>query len=105
MDAANEEDLAQRFGRKTLAESNKGKELFGDELGSEGGFNIKGAAADQGMSIKGSGGLAIKGAAATTKELFPNLYQKGGVGNEGKELFSDKIRTTSRRTRADDLFH
>lgn len=100
MDAANDEDLAERFGRKSLSEEkpgrNTGKELL------DPGLNILGAAKDQGLSIKGAGGLSIKGAAANTRELFPNLYQKGG--NEGKELFSDKIRDRGRRIRADD-FH
>jgi hypothetical protein len=100
MDAANDEDLAERFGRKSLSEQksgrNAGKELL------DPGLNIRGAAMDQGLSIKGSGGLSIKGAAANTRELFPSLYQKGG--NEGKELFSDKIREKGRRIRADD-FH
>ena len=100
MDAANDEDLAERFGRKSLSEqakgSNAGKELL------DSGLSIRGAAMDQGLSIKGSGGLSIKGAAANTRELFPNLYQKGV--NEGKELFSDKIREKGRRIRADD-FH
>ena len=98
MDAANDEDLAERFGRKSLSEQkdrNAGKELV------DPGLNIRGAAMDQGLSIKGSGGLSIKGA-ANTRELFPSLYQKGG--NEGKELFSDKIREKGRRIRADD-FH
>ena len=102
MDAANDEDLAERFGRKSLSElqtpgRNAGKELLPDP-----GLNIRGAAMDQGITIKGSGGLSIKGAAANTRELFPNLYQKSG--NEGKELFSDKIRERARRIRADD-FH
>jgi hypothetical protein len=100
MDAANDEDLAERFGRKSLSEyaknRNAGKELL------DTGLSIRGAAMDQGLSIKGSGGLSIKGAAANTRELFPNLYQKGD--NEGKELFSDKIRERGRRIRADD-FH
>lgn len=103
MDAKNEVDLSDRFARKSLSEDvhgrNTGKELLG---GSSDGLNIRGSAAGHGMSIKGSGGLSIKGAAANTRELFPSLYQKGG--NEGKELFSDKIRDSGRRIRADD-FH
>ena len=102
MDAANDEDLAERFGRKSLSENQKPSRNAGKELLSDPGLNIRGAAMDQGISIKGSGGLSIKGAAANTRELFPSLYQKGG--NEGKELFSDKIREKGRRIRADD-FH
>jgi hypothetical protein len=101
MDAANDEDLAERFGRKSLSEHQKSGRNAGKEL-LDHGLNIRGAASDQGFSIKGSGGLSIKGAAANTRELFPSLYQKGG--NEGKELFSDKIREMGRRIRADD-FH
>ena len=102
---ANDADLSNRFARNSLSEHvqsrNAGKELL---AGSSNGLNIRGsaAAADTGLSIKGSGGLSIKGAAANTRELFPSLYQKGG--NEGKELFSDKIRNTGRRVTADD-FH
>jgi hypothetical protein len=102
MDAANDEDLAERFGRKSLSELPKPGRNAGKELLPDPGLNIRGAAMDQGISIKGSGGLSIKGAAANTRELFPSLYQKGG--NEGKELFSDKIRERGRRIRADD-FH
>jgi hypothetical protein len=101
MDAANDEDLAERFGRKSLSEHPQPGRNVGKELLDQG-LNIRGAASDQGLSIKGSGGLSIKGAAANTRELFPSLYQKGG--NEGKELFSDKIRERGRRIRADD-FH
>ena len=100
MDAANAEDLVERFGRKSLSEQKTGRNA-GKELLLDSGLNIRGAAMDQGLSIKGSGGLSIKGA-ANTRELFPSLYQKGG--NEGKELFSDKIREKGRRIRADD-FH
>jgi hypothetical protein len=100
MDAANDEDLAERFGRKSLAEHAKSRNANKELLNT--GLNIRGAAMDQGLSIKGSGGLSIKGAAANTRELFPSLYQKGD--NEGKELFSDKIRERGRRIRADD-FH
>lgn len=103
---ANDADLSNRFARNSLSEHvhsrNAGKELLAETTSSRNGLNIRGAAADTGLSIKGSGGLSIKGAAASTRELFPSLYQKGG--NEGKELFSDKIRDTGRRIRADD-FH
>ena len=53
------------------------------------------------MSIKGSAA-----AAANVRELFPDKYVRGGGGNEGKELFSDKIkgRGNVRRNRAEDLF-
>ncbi len=73
------------------------------------GLNIKGTA---GLSIKGGAGMSIKGAAAATttaanvRELFPDKFVKGEGGNEGKELFSDKIRGrgTLRRNKAEDLF-
>ena len=54
-----------------------------------------------GFNIKGSAGLSIKGrgAARDTKELFPRLYSNNS--NEGKELFSEKIRSGPRRGRAD----
>jgi hypothetical protein len=78
------------------------------------GLNIRGTA---GLAIKGGAGMSIKGAAATTtttvaaaanvRELFPDKFVRGsGGGNEGKELFSDKIkgRGNVRRNRAEDLF-
>jgi hypothetical protein len=65
------------------------------------GINIRGSAQDQGMSIRGSGGITIKGSAGV-KELFP-----GKAGNVGKELFSEKLegRGGNRRRKAEDLFY
>jgi hypothetical protein len=53
------------------------------------------------MSIRGSGGITIKGSAGV-KELFP-----GKAGNVGKELFSEKLegRGGNRRRKAEDLFY
>jgi hypothetical protein len=79
--------------------------------GNGNGINIRGAAGDQGMSIRGSGGMTIKGAAGNgngtvsgsgMKELFP-----GSVGNRGKELFSEKLEGRGGRTRrrAEDMFY
>ena len=106
MDAANVEDVNERFGRKTL--NGEGRNAGVELLPEVSGLNIRGsAAADQGMSIRGSGGMSIKGA-ANVRELFPSQYNEGsgggGGGNEGKELFSDKLRDNRRRVRAGD-FH
>ncbi|OCT48865.1 hypothetical protein CLCR_04794 [Cladophialophora carrionii] len=111
MDAKNEEDLAERFARKSISidstksrngASNAGVELFPSN-GGGGGMSIKGAS--DGLSIKGSGGLSIKGRALEVKELFPNQYQKTGTGrNEGKELFDAPVREKRVRRRAGDLF-
>jgi hypothetical protein len=103
MDAKNAEDLAQRFARKSISmdstnsakAANTGVELFP----SGGGISIKGAA-DQGFSIKGQGGISIKGRALEVKELFPDQYKK----NEGKELFDQPVREKRVRHRAGDLF-
>ncbi|EHY53862.1 hypothetical protein HRR83_004505 [Exophiala dermatitidis] len=116
MDAKNEEDLAERFARKSISidstksfkngMANNGIELFPSSGHSSGaGLNIKGAAKDKdgaGFSIKGSGGFSIKGRAGV-KELFPNQYDKGGR-NEGKELFDEPVREKRIRRRAGDLF-
>lgn len=122
-DAVNSADLSSRMSRRmdlteprTISHStnaNVGKELFSSSSsntktsGAGGGnLSIKGSA---GLSIKGGAGMSIKGgaaAAADVRELFPDKYVQGGGGNEGKELFSDKIkgRGNVRRNRAEDLF-
>ena len=112
MDAKNAEDLAERFARKSISidetksarngSFNTGVELFPSNGG--GGLSIKGAS--DGLTIKGSGGLSIKGIALEVKELFPNQYQRGGLGarNEGKELFDEPVREKRVRRRAGDLF-
>jgi hypothetical protein len=111
MDAKNEEDLAERFARKSISidstKSRNGAQNVGVELfpsnGGGGGLSIKGAS--DGLSIKGSGGLSIKGRALEVKELFPNQYQRTGTGrNEGKELFDEPVREKRVRRRAGDLF-
>lgn len=65
-------------------------------------IHIKGAAHDQGISIRGQAdGLSIKGNAQAVKELFPGKYRS----NAGKELFSDKIEGRGgKRRRAEDMF-
>jgi hypothetical protein len=118
MDAKNEEDLAERFARKSISidstksnnnnrnggASNVGVELFPSSNG--GGLSIKGAS--DGLAIKGTGGLSIKGRALEPKELFPNQYRHGASGgggrNEGKELFDEPVREKRQRRRAGDLF-
>ena len=114
MDAKNAEDLSERFARKSISidsttsfknggVQNSGVELFPSN-GNGGCLSIKGAAADGGFSIKGSGGLSIKGR-AEVKELFPAQYQRGTAGkNEGKELFDQPVREKRVRRRAGDLF-
>jgi len=106
MDAKNAEDLSQRFARKSISidstkAANAGVELF-PSSNSNNSINIKGQAADQGFSIKGSGGLSIKGRATEVKELFPQQYSR--EGNRGKELFDSPVRQKGRRQRAGDLF-
>ncbi|KIW20139.1 hypothetical protein PV08_00714 [Exophiala spinifera] len=115
MDAKNEEDLAQRFARKSISIdstksfkngglANAGIELFPSANSNGGGLSIKGSAGgDGGFSIKGSGGLSIKGR-AEAKELFPNQYQRESGRNEGKELFDQPVREKRVRRRAGDLF-
>ncbi len=123
-DAANSADLSSRMSRRmdltesttssSSASANVGKELFASSSASDankrgaggGNLSIKGSA---GLSIKGGAGISIKGgasAAANVRELFPDKYVRGDGGNEGKELFSDKIkgRGNVRRNRAEDLF-
>ena len=110
MDAKNDEDLSERFARKSLSmdstkNGNLGKELFESSSpqangNGSGGLNIRGAA-DQGLSIKGSGGFSIKGRAADVKELFPDQYAQGAT-NAGKELFDQPVRERRMRARADD---
>jgi hypothetical protein len=101
MDAKNDEDLSERFARKSLsmdstksAGASRGIELFPGN-----GLDIRGSA-DQGLSIKGHGGMSIKGRALEVKELFPERYKK----NEGKELFDEPVREKRIRRRAGDLF-
>ncbi|KAK2765392.1 hypothetical protein FQN54_008238 [Arachnomyces sp. PD_36] len=76
-------------------------ELFPDSE-KKGGFSIRGAASqDQGMSIRGTGGLSIKGS-ASVKELFPSKYS----GKSGKDLFSDKLEGRgNQRRKAEDMFY
>ncbi|RMZ78098.1 hypothetical protein DV737_g4023, partial [Chaetothyriales sp. CBS 132003] len=130
MDAKNEEDLVERFARKTLSidstrshgsanshghghnhtssgnngnHANTGVELFPSSNNSNFGFSIKGAAA----ATSAAQGLLIK-----AKELFPHLYTGrkrsagggGAGGNEGKELFDEPVREKRVRRRAGDLF-
>lgn len=131
-DAANSDELSSNMSRRmdltdsnsTSTSANAGKELFSTTTNhvtsafnpasasastSNAGFSIKGTA---GLSIRGGAGMSIKGAAAAAtptnvRELFPDKFVRGaGAGNEGKELFSDKIkgRGSVRRNRAEDLF-
>lgn len=109
IDSRVEEDLAERFGRKSISldstksvretTANSGKELFAEDRNvnlNDGGFSIKGSAT-QGMSIKGRAG--------DVKELFPDRFSSGGRGvNAGKELFDQPIRNRVSRQRAGDLF-
>lgn len=83
------------------APRNKSVELF-PASGKGEGLNIRGAASqDQGMSIRGTAGLSIKGS-ASVKELFPSKYN----GKSGKDLFSDKLEgRTIRRRKAEDMFY
>ena len=67
---------------KNMKDVNSSVELFPSN-----GMSIKGSA-DSGLSIKGHGGLSIKGRALEVKELFPDRYKK----NEGKELFDEPVR-------------
>lgn len=106
IDSRVEEDLAERFGRKSISLDstksvreqtvNSGKELFDRDANS--GFTIKGSA-NQGMSIKGRAG--------DVKELFPDRFSTGNGGrggNAGKELFDQPVRARGPRQRAGDLF-
>jgi len=113
MDAKNEEDLSERFARKSISmDSTKSirngagtVELFPNSTPGAGaavGLTIKGSA-DSGFNIKGSGGLTIKGR-AEVKELFPAQYERGNGRNEGKELFDEPVREKKIRRRAGDLF-
>lgn len=96
MDAKNAEDLSERFARKSISMDSTKNSV---ELFPSNGMNIKGSA-DSGLSIKGHGGLSIKGRALEVKELFPDRYKK----NEGKELFDEPVREKRVRRRAGDLF-
>ena len=113
IDTRVDEDLAERFGRKSLSldstksvmqqTPNTGKELFDRDVNMNG--NVKSA----GFSIKGSAsqGMSIKGTAV--KELFPDRFSSGtGAGakrgNAGKELFDQPVRIRGARQRAGDLF-
>lgn len=92
MDAKIEEDLVERFGRKSVSmdSTKSGVELFPSN-----GISIKGSA-----NGGGSGGLSIKGRADQVKELFPNQYNS----NAGRELFDEPVRNRPTRRRAGDLF-
>lgn len=106
IDSRVEEDLAERFGRKSLSldstksvtqkTPNTGKELFANDMERDSnGFSIKGSA---------SHGMSIKGRADNVKELFPDRFASGSR-NVGKELFDQPVRAkTGRRNRATDLF-
>jgi hypothetical protein len=118
MDAKNDEDLAERFSRKSISidstksfkngNGNAGVELFpsSSSHSNGGGLSVRGAAAANGggggFSIKGSGGISIKGR-AEVKELFPSQYDRNGR-NEGKELFDAPVRQRQQRRQARDLF-
>lgn len=96
-------DIATPTGNGT-----KTVELFPELSGqAKQGLKIRGLSDDPGLSIRGSAaanqnnGISIKGA-ASVRELFPSKY----TGNEGKELFSDKIQGRGgRRRKAEDMFH
>ncbi|KMU86474.1 hypothetical protein CIHG_04263 [Coccidioides immitis H538.4] len=70
------------------------------------GLRIRGTSDDPGFSIRGSAAslnntISIKGT-ASVRELFPSRY----TGNEGKELFSDKLDGRGgKRRRAEDMFY
>lgn len=113
MDAKNEEDLSERFARKSISidstksmkNGNAGLELFPPNDNGMSSQGIGGEPAS-GFSIKGSGGMSIKGR-AEVKELFPGQYsrQEASVSrNAGKELFDEPIREKRIRRRAGDLF-
>lgn len=109
IDSRVEEDLSERFGRKSISldstksvmqtTANSGKELFDRDVNMNGGdgFSIKGSAS-QGMSIKGRAG--------DVKELFPDRFASGTgrSGNAGKELFNQPVRSRGPRQKAGDLF-
>lgn len=107
MDTRVEEDLIERFGRKSISldssksvmqtTANSGKELFDGDSEMNGGLNIRGSA-HQGMSIKGR--------AENVRELFPGRYSEehGKRGNARKELFDEKVRTRAPKKQAFDLF-
>ncbi|ETN36933.1 uncharacterized protein HMPREF1541_07920 [Cyphellophora europaea CBS 101466] len=91
MDAKIEEDLVERFGRKSVSmdSTKSGVELFPSN-----GISIKGSANG------GGGELNIKGRADQVKELFPERYKN----NVGRELFDEPVREKRPRRRAGDLF-
>lgn len=116
IDSRVEEDLSERFGRKSISldstksvmqtTANSGKELFDRDVNmnnnGDGGFSIKGSA---------SQGFSIKGRAGDVKELFPDRFATGGGsgssgrgGNAGKELFDQPVRARGPRQKAGDLF-
>ncbi|EFW15262.1 hypothetical protein D8B26_008166 [Coccidioides posadasii str. Silveira] len=82
-------------------------ELFPEGVPQTGrGLRIRGTSDDPGFSIRGSAAslnntISIKGT-ASVRELFPSRY----TGNEGKELFSDKLDGRGgKRRRAEDMFY
>lgn len=107
MDTRVEEDLIERFGRKSISmdstksvmqtTANSGKELFDGDDEMNGGLNIRGSA-NQGMSIKGR--------AENVRELFPGRYSEDHSkrGHARKELFDEKVRTRAPKKQAFDLF-
>ncbi|RMZ87620.1 hypothetical protein DV736_g5153, partial [Chaetothyriales sp. CBS 134916] len=116
MDAKNEEDLAERFARKTLsidstrshcsANSHSQTHNHSNPTRADQGLLIRGGATS---SSNGAPELSIKGRAIEAKELFPHLYVSrkrsagggGPGGNEGKELFDEPIREKRVRRRAE----
>lgn len=121
IDSRVEEDLSERFGRKSISldssksvmqtTANSGKELFDRDVNMNGNGNGNG---DGGFSIKGSAsqGFSIKGrAGGDVKELFPDRFAAGTgtgsggrSGNKGKELFDQPVRARGPRQKAGDLF-
>ncbi|RMZ84986.1 hypothetical protein DV738_g184, partial [Chaetothyriales sp. CBS 135597] len=111
MDAKNDEDLAERFARKTLSIDSTRSQ------GNQGLLIRGGATSNSNSNGNGAPELSIKGRAIEAKELFPHLYTKnlkrsaagaaigggGGGGNEGKELFDAPVREKRVRRRAGDL--
>ncbi|KMU78168.1 hypothetical protein CISG_07007 [Coccidioides immitis RMSCC 3703] len=89
------------------SKDNSNVELFPGGVPQTGrGLRIRGTSDDPGFSIRGSAAslnntISIKGT-ASVRELFPSRY----TGNEGKELFSDKLDGRGgKRRRAEDMFY
>ncbi|WEW58753.1 hypothetical protein PRK78_004221 [Emydomyces testavorans] len=105
VDGANDSGLETSNG---AARSNSNVELFPGATTprQSRGMKIRGTSDDPGLSIRGSAanlnnGISIKGT-ASIRELFPSKY----TGNEGKELFSDKLEGRGgKRRKAEDMFY